>query len=43
MEARAYGGGRGRGRYARLHFGWADALALGGIGLVAIVALTLSM
>ncbi len=42
MEARAYGGGRGRGRYARLHFGWTDALALAWIGLFAIIVLILS-
>jgi len=40
MEARAYGGGRGRSHYARLRLGWVDALALGGIILLVIVVLT---
>jgi energy-coupling factor transport system permease protein len=36
MEARAYGGGRGRGRYARLRFYSADRLALGLIVLFVV-------
>lgn len=43
MEARAYGGGRGRGRYARLHFRWIDWLALGLVVLFVIVVLALNM
>jgi energy-coupling factor transport system permease protein len=33
MEARAYSGGAGRGRYTRLHFRRADGLALGLLAL----------
>jgi energy-coupling factor transport system permease protein len=36
MEARAYSGGRGRGRYAHLRFQWTDWLALGLVTLVVI-------
>jgi energy-coupling factor transport system permease protein len=42
MEARAYGGGRGRGRYTRLHFRAMDWLALGLVVLFVIVMLALS-
>lgn len=36
MEARVYGGGRGRGRYARLRFQWIDWVALGLVMLFVI-------
>lgn len=41
MEARAYRGGRSRGRYARFHFGRVDWLALGFIALFVAVIISI--